>query len=148
MVCACVIALGVKMKTKRKKLPSIKKLKDKLDDVFQMYIRERDGWKCCVCGKVLLKDRTNMHAGHFISRKEHSTRWDERNVNSQCKYHNFLQSLGDIETITKYESFLKIKYGEQIIDDLIAKSHEIYHLNRGELEDKINYYTEKLKEYQ
>lgn len=132
----------------RKKLPSIPKLVKKLDDIFQMYIRERDGWKCCTCGKYILKDKTNMHAGHFISRKHYSTRWDEQNVHAQCAGCNLKQSFGDIETITKYESFLKLKYGGQIIDDLIQKSHQIYHLNRGELMDKIEIFTEKIKEYQ
>jgi len=132
----------------RKKLPPIPKLVKKLDDVFQMYIRERDGWRCCICNKVLPKDRTNMHAGHFISRKHYSTRWDERNVHAECAYHNLIQSFGDVETITKYESFLKLKYGGEIIDDLIQKSHEIYHLNRGDLMEKIDFYKEKLQEYQ
>lgn len=132
----------------RKKLPPIPKLVKKLDDLFQMYIRERDGWKCCTCGKVLLKDKTNMHAGHFISRRHYSTRWDDTNVHSQCAGCNLKQSFGDVETITKYESFLKLKYGASKVDDLIQKSHEIYHLNRGDLMEKIDFYKEKLQEYQ
>jgi hypothetical protein len=89
-----------------------------------------------------------MHAGHFISRRHYSTRWDETNVHSQCAGCNLKQSFGDVETITKYESFLKLKYGASKVDDLIQKSHEIYHLNRGDLLEKIDFYKEKLQEYQ
>ena len=59
----------------------------KLDTIFSKYIRLKDadtkGYCTCVtCNrKYFWKE---IQAGHFISRKNYSVRWDERNVKPQC----------------------------------------------------------------
>lgn len=132
----------------RKALPSVKKITEIMDDVFQMYIRYRDGFKCICCGwQAPIGDKENMHAGHYISRGKHSTRWDEFNVNSQCKGCNGRQSWGDTEVTYRYTEALKRKYGVGIVDDLIRKSHEIYKANRVEMLSNIVKYKTLLKEY-
>lgn len=130
------------MRKEKKPLP---KLIKELDDVFQMYVRYRDNFTCITCGKKFpTGERQQCHAGHFISRKIYSTRWDERNVNCQCASCNLKQSLADVEVIHKYEYQLKAKYGNGIIDELLEKKHEIFKLNRNWLEDQINYFKGKL----
>ena len=65
-------------------------LKKKLDRIFSEYIRLRDSYcidglrvfLCISCGKIKTTDQ--MQAGHFMSRRHLSTRYDERNVNGQC----------------------------------------------------------------
>ena len=136
------------MESTMKKLPSLKKLVKKLDDVFQMCIRYRDGFTCITCGKKFpVGERTYCHAGHFISRKHFSTRWDESNVACQCASCNLKQSFGDVETIHRYEMELKQRYGEDIIEELIRKSHQVNKLSRPYLEDMIEFYSKALEEY-
>jgi len=60
-----------------------KKLVKKLDDVFSLYIRERDKYKCLTCGA---DKRTHIiQCGHLLSRVSYSTRWDELNAHAQCQ---------------------------------------------------------------
>lgn len=61
----------------------------KLDKVFSLYIRLRDAMpngyvRCISCGQI--KRFEDMDCGHFHSRKNMSTRYDEENCNSECRY--------------------------------------------------------------
>lgn len=133
----------------RKKLTPIPKLVKKLDDVFQMCIRYRDDFTCITCGKKFPKgERKEFHAGHFISRGNYATRWDEENVAGQCASCNLKQSLADVETITKFSNELKKRYGESVMDRLFAKKHTTFKLSRPWLEEQIDFYTKSLKEYE
>lgn len=83
----------IKKKTPRKHTPSIKTLRDKLDMVFSKYIRLRDSRKfgyfqfvCISCGET--KPYSQMDCGHFHSRRNMNTRWDEENCNGQCRHCN------------------------------------------------------------
>ena len=63
-----------------------KKLVDKLDKVFSVYIRRRyaenDIAECFTCGK---QDHwKKLQNGHFQSRKHYATRWHEENCQVQC----------------------------------------------------------------
>jgi hypothetical protein len=64
-----------------------KSLIKKLDTVFSEYIRKRtadhNGYvECYTCGK---RDHwKKMQCGHFQSRKQYSTRWNEDNCQVQC----------------------------------------------------------------
>ena len=69
------------------KVKTLSKLKKELDKWFSLYIRLRyasvDGIvECWTCGKTQHYKR--MHAGHFMSRRHHATRWNEENVQVQC----------------------------------------------------------------
>jgi hypothetical protein len=90
-------ARATKRKSKREKLglPTLKKdLEKELDRVFSEFIRLRDmehrvqRSRCITCGKLFHWRR--IQAGHFISRAYKATRYDERNVNAQCRRCNVL----------------------------------------------------------
>jgi hypothetical protein len=68
----------------KKHIP-ISRLRNKLDSVFSLMIRQRDAGKPCIdlCGRP-----GNKQAGHFRRREIMSTRWDYRNVNGQNEYCN------------------------------------------------------------
>ena len=73
------------------KKTSRKTLINKLDRIFSEYIRKRDADKkgyvtCITSGNKY--HYSEVDAGHFISRKEMSTRWHEDNVWSQNRHHN------------------------------------------------------------
>lgn len=118
------------------------KLVKKLDTVFSKYIRissaDKNGYCTCVtCGVV--KHWKEIQAGHFMSRKHYSTRWDEDNVKIQCVSCN----------VFRYgEQFLFSKYlGNKLSEDLLAKSRNIIKFTNVELEEMISQYSNKLKVY-
>lgn len=115
-------------KSKKIKLKYAKKTKKKtrsqlikeLDKVFSIYIRNRDSdWrgygKCITCPKT--KRWQEMDAGHYISRRFLGTRWNEKNVNIQCKGCNsFFSGRQD-----EYALVLIRRYGQQILKELNAE---------------------------
>lgn len=121
-----------------KKKPSRSHLVKKLDTVFSQYIRRRyatnDIAECVTCGK---RDHwKKMDAGHFMSRKHYSTRWDEDNVQVQCKSCN-LYNQGEQY---KYSIFL----GDQKSEELYMKSKQTVKISNFELEELIEIYQQKL----
>jgi len=71
--------------------PTRKGLIKKLDTIFSEYIRKKNADKkgyvtCITSGKKY--HFSEVDAGHFISRKEMSTRWNEQNVWPQSRYDN------------------------------------------------------------
>ena len=123
---------------KKNKAKEFKKLVKEADDAFQMMVRYRDNFKCITCGRQFpFGERTLLHAGHFISRVHKATRWDEQNVHAQCAKCNLMQSRGSIYTIHAYEKALKWLYGDEIVEDLIQRSRQVYKPSVIELEEII-----------
>ena len=121
---------------------ALKKLQTRADDVFQMAIRWRDDFTCITCGAKFPKgERTRLHAGHYISRRCLATRWDEENVNAQCRGCNLKQSLADVEIIHRYEVALLDKYGADVLERLFQKKCQKRKVTRAFLEELILTYT-------
>jgi 5-methylcytosine-specific restriction endonuclease McrA len=71
------------------------KLINKLDTSFSEFVRLRDSdhqgvCKCITCGDF--KHWQSIDCGHFITRDNMSTRWDEQNCNAQCQHCNRFKS--------------------------------------------------------
>ncbi len=125
---------------KTAKKPTRSKLVKKLDTVFSQYIRrsnaDNNGYCTCVtCNKTF--HWKEIQAGHFMSRKHYSIRWDERNVKPQCVACNLYRAGEQY----KYSLFL----GSEVANVLYLQSKEIVKFTNYELEDMINDYSEKLK---
>jgi len=122
------------------KKPTRSKLVKKLDTVFSQWIRlsNADNNKNCIC---ITCNKTffwkEIQAGHFMSRKHYSIRWDERNVKPQCVGCNVFK-YGEQY---KFSLFL----GKDAAEVLYLKSKEIVKFTNYELEDKINDYSLRLK---
>ena len=127
-------------------MPStISKLKTKLDKLFSEYIRRRyanhDGTvSCFTCG--IVKHWKEQQAGHFQSRRHHSTRWDEKNVQVQCKSCNIFKSGEQY----KFGNYLDNTYGQGTAQDLEQRSKKIVKLTRVDYEEAIELYKRKLEE--
>ena len=124
------------------KKPTRSKLVKKLDFIFSQYIRKKNADKngnctCCTCGKVL--HWKEIQAGHFMSRKHYSIRWDERNVHPQCVACNVFR-YGEQY---KYSIFL----GKELSDVLYLQSKEIKKYTTDELQSSIERYGKMIKEY-
>jgi len=122
---------------------SISKLKKELDKWFSLFIRLRNASKdgiveCWTCGKTAHYKK--MHAGHFMSRKHHATRWNEENVQVQCPKCNLF---GQGEQYT-FGKLLDVRIGEGKSEELQELSRTTVKYMRHEYEDMIKFYKEKV----
>ncbi len=123
-------------KTKKSSKSERKKLIKKLDKIFSEYIRLRDGYKCVLCGS-----RTNVQAGHLITRNKYSTRWNEENVFAQCKSCNYRHEYQP----EIYTSWYIEKFGEKKYLDLVKRSNVIVKYKNYDLETMIEHYKQKIE---
>jgi len=122
------------------KKPTRSKLVKKLDVVFSQYIRlinaDNNGYCTCVtCNKKF--HWKEIQAGHFMSRKHYSIRWDERNVKPQCVACNVYRAGEQY----KYSLYL----GNNLSKTLLEESRELRKFTNIELEEMISDYNERVK---
>jgi len=127
---------------KTAKKPTRSKLVKKLDTIFSQYIRisnsDHNGiCKCVTCEKEL--HWKEIQAGHFMSRKHYSIRWDERNVKPQCVACNVYR-YGEQYKFSK-------KLGEDLSNELYLLSKNIVKYSSQDLLDMIENYNKKLKTF-
>lgn len=129
---------------------SRKMLVKDLDRVFSIYIRLRDCLytmrredigKCVTCGNIVTF--SNCDAGHFRGRQHMATRWNEQNVNLQCKLACNKYGQGKAY---EYGIALKKKYGENVPDMLTAESKKTRKYYDYELEALIELYAKKIED--
>lgn len=132
--------LNRKTMPKNSKKPTRSKIVKKLDVIFSQYIRlkysDYSGMtECFTCGK---RDHyKSMQCGHFMSRKNYSTRWDENNVRVQCVGCNMFKS-GE-------QYLFSLKLGEELAQEMHIKSQQIVKFTSDELIEKIDHYTSEVK---
>ena len=81
-----------------------------------------------------------MDCGHFMSRKNYSTRWDEKNCQVQCKGCNIFKA-GEQYLFSLH---LDKKYGEGTSENLLRKSRSLAKLSTPDLEAMINFFSSKV----
>jgi len=124
------------------KKPTRSKLVKKLDTVFSQWVRlsNADNNKNCIC---VTCNKTffwkEIQAGHFISRKHYSTRWDERNVLPQCAGCNIFRAGEQY----KYSLYL----GNKLSKKLLEESRKLVKFTNVELEEMIQKYSQRLKKF-
>lgn len=126
------------MKTTKK--TERQKLVKRLDDVFSLYIRERDGYRCVVCGAK--RPLHVIQCGHLFSRISHSTRWDELNAHAQCsgcnRYHE--------ECFEPYRQVWVRLHSQEEYDLLYIKYRKTTKFTNADLRILIQEYRKKIKE--
>ena len=120
-------------------MKSVSKLKKELDKWFSLYIRLREAneegiSQCFTCGKV--DHYKKLQCGHFMSRRCHSTRWNETNCQVQCVGCNMFKQGEQY----KFGLNLDAKYGEGCSEELQYKSKQIVKFTRVDYQDEISYY--------
>jgi len=120
-------------------LKTISKLKKELDKWFSLYIRLRDSneygmVQCFTSGRVY--HYKQIQAGHFMSRRHLSTRWNEQNVQPQSAADNLF---GQGEQ-WKFGLALDSKYGIGTSRELQELSKQTVKKTRYEYEEDIRYY--------
>ena len=100
-------------------MKTISKLKKELDKWFSLYIRLKDATdegmvQCFTSGRVY--HYKSIHAGHFMSRKSLSTRWDETNVQPQSAADNLFGQGEQYKFRVDYEDL--ISYYKALVKNL------------------------------
>jgi hypothetical protein len=129
---------------KKPKKDDRQKLIAKLDIVFSEFIRLRDADKNGICKCITsgeFEHWTKVDAGHFITRDNFATRWDEQNVNAQGRGDNRFKSG------KQYEHGLAIdkKHGPGTASKLLIKSKSPCNWEEFELVKMIGYYKDQVK---
>jgi len=134
-----------------KKRKTIGKLKADLDKIYNKYIRLSktvDGYANCIsCGEV--HPFENLDCGHFFAKKGYDgLRYDEDNTWPECRNCNRYEE----SHLIGYQDNLRIKIGEERLDALKERARQykqgFFKWDRSEIEEKIIYYKEKLKEFE
>lgn len=127
-----------------KKLQSIPNLKKTVWRLCSEYIRRRDtGFnfgRCITCQAYITYDTCD--AGHYIHGNTKATWLLPDNIHGQCKRCNLYLSGNGV----MYSLKMIDKYGRERVDELhkLGKSGHVF--NRGELEERKEFYQSKLKE--
>lgn len=133
-----------------KQLGGIKKrtgLKHKAQILCNKVARLRDcggpdgSAQCISCG--IEYPFSMMDGGHFIPVTSGATRYDDRNINAQCrKCNRYLRG-----NVRHYYKSMLLKYGETAVDELEALEFVIKKWTVDELETIINDCKEQIKSY-
>ena len=135
------------------------------DEWFSKSIRLRDsdfsgdGWYgvCVSCSynrKVAYIDETGKlrfcagwDAGHYVKRGEKVVRFNDENVNLQCKFHCNKMLSGNVE---KYRLALMDKYGAEVPDTLtqLARDTQYYKFSKPELLEIVHDSKESIAFYE
>ena len=83
-----------------------------------------------------------MDAGHFMGRAALSTRWDERNVQFQCKKCNGFKSGEQY----KYSKKLDEVYGDGTSEELYVLSKQLQRWSDAELDQAARHYKTRVEE--
>ena len=115
------------------------------DKWFSKYIRARDAdangiVRCISCGDP--HHWSKCDAGHFIKRQHMSLRFNEKNVNAQCRKCNWLEQGNDIG----YAKGLMKKYGPGIIEYFEIARRQTHKLSKFELGVIAANYRQKFNE--
>jgi len=122
---------------KLKKLKSIKSLRNKLDKVFNEYIRTRDG-KC-----ILSKSKNKLQCSHYYDKKASPyLRWDERNAHAMTNKMHFKHHHGKAPN---YSLWMFEKYGIEFMRKLYLDSEKKFKPERNDYDRLIKYYERKLR---
>jgi hypothetical protein len=126
-----------KKKPKRKRLPPIKRLRNKLDATFNEYIRVRDG-RCIFTGTT-----ENLQCSHYYDKgASPNLRWDERNAHAmnQTVHYKHHHGKGADYALWMFSNNSMEFMKQLAIDSMIPVNYK-----REDYVRMIGYYTEKLE---
>jgi len=131
-------------KDPKKKTRSKAAAKRAAQNVINKYCRMRDsygngGAHCISCGEWTAYDESD--GGHFIPTTSSAIRFDERNINLQCRRCNrFMHG----NPRHYYKGMLK-KYGQKVVDELESREFESKRWSAEELKEIRDYYGDKIR---
>ena len=141
------------MKTVAKpiKKQSIKKLKDRVWDVFSKYIRMRDCLattgsleygECFTCDEPPQHEFRKLQAGHYVAGRHNSNLFSEKGCHAQCRRCNLFLGGNPHE----YRERIDAMYGEGYHEILEQEAKQIKTFTVEELEGLLEHYREQIKQ--
>lgn len=137
---------GEHKRTTPQRRPSLSRAVQRLDKVFSLYIRLRDSkaygfkaFRCISCGRV--KSFEYADCGHYYSRRNMATRFDEDNCHAECSYCNRFSA----DHLIAYRLNLVRKIGVQRFALLSVKSKSVRKWSVWELEELTKHYAALVK---
>jgi hypothetical protein len=116
-----------------------------LDTIFSEFIRLRDSDKNGICKCITSGEYFHWRdcdAGHFITRENMATRWDEENVNAQGRGDNRFKSGKQFE----HGLAIDKKHGPGTASKLLVKSKSACNWEDFEIEAMYKFYKQAVKE--
>lgn len=110
--------------------------------VRMKYADWRGNVKCFTCEAT--KPYKEMDAGHYISRRHYSTRFDDRNVHPQCPRCNRFRH-GEMDV---YALNLRYKYGDDILEILNKEKEKIRDYTSCELKEFRKWLRDEIKKHE
>ena len=115
------------------------------DIYFSRYIRHRDSvdgyCTCPVCGERMALSM--LECGHFIKRRNLSTRWYEDNAMAICKWCNTKME-SDIELSDRYAKVIFDRIGAERWGELMKLKQSNAKLMQYEIDEIAEYYKSKI----
>ena len=125
-----------KAKKRRKRLPKISSLRNKLDKLFNQYIRLRDG----AC--ILTGEKENLSCSHYYDKRNNPyLRWDERNAHAMTIKKHWLHHHGKAPD---YALWMFKKYGIKFMGQLANDANKKVKYHREDYNFMIKGMKEKL----
>lgn len=130
---------------KKKKLPTLSRLEDKLDKLVSEFVRrshaDQGGTvRCVTCPKLMFWKEADC--GHWVKRQHRAVRWDERNLGPQCQRCNHF--MGGVQD--EFSKHIIAEYGLHTHDELLRLKHTVFKVTRDFLGEQIQTYKQKLAE--
>lgn len=86
----------------------------KLDRIFSLYIRERDGWRCRRCNKQYQPPTASLQCAHIMGRRNKGTRWLPDNAIALCAGCHIHFTGQPVE----FYDWLKCEIGESLLEKI------------------------------
>lgn len=116
----------------------------KLDDAWSLLVKLKAGMKCEYCGKT-----TTLNSHHIYSRSKRSTRWYPENGICLCvSHHTFNSGFSAHKTPLEFINWLTEYKGQEFLDSLTEKAHQVEKLHKHEKEELLTYLQERIKCYE
>ena len=116
----------------------------KLDQAWAKLVKLRAGNKCEYCGTTTKQ----LHSHHIFTRSRKSTRWDELNGICLCASHHVLGNFSAHKSPQEFTEWLIEYKGQDFIDRLRVKSHNLSKLHQFEKELLFKELNKQIKNYE
>jgi hypothetical protein len=100
----------------------------KADKFFSLLVRNRDGWKCSVCGtQYAPEDGASLQCSHFIGRANKAVRFDPDNASAKCAACHFRMEGNPLA----FAAWIAGRLGNERLSALVARSIRAFKFNRA-----------------
>jgi hypothetical protein len=128
-----------RVKKSKKSKPARKVLEKKLDELWSLAVREKEGNKCAMCGS-----KSSLSAHHVFGRRHTATRWEIDNGICLCYPHHIHWAHRDIGG---FFTWWRNRVGDEMADVIEAQHRMIAKPTTDELMAQADVINSLIKKY-